>query len=92
MRTLQNPIRGLSVERLVHMRATTALEKQDWNSKAFRSNRLGTAATLAGTVTATLLVIAALAGLTFAILRYVSERSYQNLWEMENAGPHIAPR
>jgi len=55
-------------------------------------SELGTAATFAGMLAATLLLIAALAGVTFATLRYVSERSYRTLWEMENLRPQIAPR
>jgi hypothetical protein len=92
MRTLQNAVRGLSVGRLPDMRARTALEKQDWNSNAFHLNRLANAATFAGMVAATLLVMAALVGMTIATVRYVSERSYRTLWEIESAGPHIAPR
>jgi hypothetical protein len=93
MRIKENAVRGTSVERLGDTRARITLEKQDWKSRTSpHLNGLRTAATFAGMVAATLLVIAALAGLTFATLRYVSDRSYRTLWEIENAEPHIAPR
>jgi len=57
-----------------------------------RWNGLGTVATYAGMVAETLLLLAALSGITYATLRYVSERSYRTLWEMENVSPHVALR
>lgn len=57
-----------------------------------RLSALGTAATFVGTIVGTLLLLAALTGIVFATLRYVSERSYRTLQEMESIRPAIAPR
>jgi hypothetical protein len=59
---------------------------------SLRWNGVGTVATYAGMVAAALLLLAALAGITYATLRYVSERSDRALWEIENVNPHEAPR